>query len=147
MCNVLIETLVTRNYSFIQLTIRLSSSESQGQLVASIKCSWWKFTVRSRRARLDRTVNFHHELFIDPTNCPWVSEDVRLSAVVIFIWRVIYEHFKFEKWSKHRKIWKYCRMVLTPSKKSPSEHCMSILWKGVISKCELHSTVEWTCSK
>ena len=27
-----------------------SSSETQGQLVGSIKCSWWKFTVRSRRA-------------------------------------------------------------------------------------------------
>ena len=25
--------------------------------------------------RLDLTVNFHHEHFIDPTNCPWVSED------------------------------------------------------------------------
>ena len=27
-----------------------TSSETQGQLVGSIKCSWWKFTVRSRRA-------------------------------------------------------------------------------------------------
>ena len=26
------------------------SSETQGQLVGSIKCPWWKFTVRSRRA-------------------------------------------------------------------------------------------------
>ena len=26
-------------------------------------------------SRLDLTVNFHHEHFIDPTNCPWVSED------------------------------------------------------------------------
>ena len=25
--------------------------------------------------RLDLTVNFHPEHFIDPTNCPWVSED------------------------------------------------------------------------
>ena len=33
-------------------------------------------------------------------------------------------------------------MELTPSKKSPSEHCMSILWKEVIYKCELHSKVE-----
>ena len=23
----------------------------------------------------DLTENFHHEHFIDPTNCPWVSED------------------------------------------------------------------------
>ena len=26
-------------------------------------------------ARLDLTVNVHHAHFIDPTNCPWVSED------------------------------------------------------------------------
>ena len=26
---------------------------------------------------LDLKVNFHHEHFIDPTNCPWVSEDGR----------------------------------------------------------------------
>ena len=25
----------------------------------------------------DLTVNFHHEHFIDPTNCPWISEDER----------------------------------------------------------------------
>ena len=30
---------------------------------------------RRAGARLDLTVNFHHEHFIDPTNCPWVSED------------------------------------------------------------------------
>ena len=36
-----------------------------------------KMFVVNRRAgaRLDLTVNFHHEHFIDPTNCPWVSED------------------------------------------------------------------------
>ena len=27
------------------------------------------------RARLDLIVNFHHGHFIDPNNCPWVSED------------------------------------------------------------------------
>ena len=42
------------------------SSETQGQFVGSIKCSWWKFSVRSRRARLDLTENFHH-FFILPT--------------------------------------------------------------------------------
>ena len=26
--------------------------------------------------KIDLTVNFHHEHFIDSTNCPWVSEDV-----------------------------------------------------------------------
>ena len=25
--------------------------------------------------KIDLTVNFQHEHFIDPTNCPWVSED------------------------------------------------------------------------
>ena len=25
--------------------------------------------------KIDLTVNFHHEHFIDPTDCPWVSED------------------------------------------------------------------------
>ena len=45
----------------------LPSSETQGQLVGSIKCSWWKFTV-----------NFHHEHSIDPTSCPYVSEDEAL---------------------------------------------------------------------
>ena len=28
---------------------RSPSSDTQGQLVGSIKCSWWKFTVRSRQ--------------------------------------------------------------------------------------------------
>ena len=32
-------------------------------------------------ARLDLTVNFHHGHFIDPTNCPWVSEDVRQPKI------------------------------------------------------------------
>ena len=35
-------------------------------------------------ARLDLTVNFHHEHFIDPTNCPWVSEDGWVAALGIF---------------------------------------------------------------
>ena len=47
-----------------------SSSETQGQLVGSIKCPWWKFTVRSRRH------------FFDPTNCPWVSEDGTCSPTL-----------------------------------------------------------------
>ena len=34
-------------------------------------------------ARFDLTVNFHHRHFIDPTNCPWVSEDVpRMTAAL-----------------------------------------------------------------
>ena len=59
-----------------------TSSETQGQLVGSIKCSWWKFTVRS--SRLDLTVNFHHEHFIDPTNCPWVAEDAPPNVAFSF---------------------------------------------------------------
>ena len=47
------------------------SLETQGQLVRSVQCSWWEFTVRSRRS----SVNSHHEHCIDPNNCPWVSED------------------------------------------------------------------------
>ena len=31
----------------------------------------------------------------------------------------IHEHYTFEKWSKHKKIWKYCRMALPPCTKSP----------------------------
>ena len=31
---------------------------------------------------LDLTVNFHHEYFIDPTNCPWVSEDEFATALM-----------------------------------------------------------------
>ena len=30
------------------------------------------------------TVNFHHEHFIDPTNCPWVSEDGLSSFGTIY---------------------------------------------------------------
>ena len=45
--------------SAMRIAEKYTSSETQGQLVGSIKCSWWKFTVR----------------FINPTNCPWVSKD------------------------------------------------------------------------
>ena len=39
--------------------------------------SFWNWFGKSKcpGARLDFTVNFHHGHFIDPTNCPWVSED------------------------------------------------------------------------
>ena len=38
---------------------------------------FWNWFGKSKcpGARLDLTENFHHEHFIDPTNCPWVSED------------------------------------------------------------------------
>ena len=38
---------------------------------------FWNWFGKSKcpRARVDLTVNFHHKHFIDPTNCPWVSED------------------------------------------------------------------------
>ena len=38
------------SWKFRSLSWRSPSSETQGQLVGSIKCPWWKFTVRSRRA-------------------------------------------------------------------------------------------------
>ena len=34
--------------------------------------------------RLDLSVNFHHEHFIDPTNNPWVSEDGLYQALFSF---------------------------------------------------------------
>ena len=38
---------------------------------------FWNWFGKSKclGARLDLTVNFQHEPFIDPINCPWVSED------------------------------------------------------------------------
>ena len=44
------------------------------------KMSVVKVYVRSRQACLDLTVNFHHKHFIDPTNWPWVYEDVRAGV-------------------------------------------------------------------
>ena len=34
--------------------------------------------------KIDLTVNFHHEHFIDPTNCPWVSEDAIVDLNGLF---------------------------------------------------------------
>ena len=34
-----------------------------------------KMFVAKVYCKIDLTVNFHHEHFIDSTNCPWVSED------------------------------------------------------------------------
>ena len=46
---------------------------------------FWNWFGKSKcpGARLDLTENFHHEHFIDPTNCPWVSEDGDQYHVVI----------------------------------------------------------------
>ena len=43
---------------------------------------FWNWFGKSKcpGARLDLTVNFHHEHFIDPANCPWVSEDEHRPA-------------------------------------------------------------------
>ena len=43
---------------------------------------FWNWFGKSKcpGARLDLTVNFHHEHFIDPTDCPWVSEDAFIVA-------------------------------------------------------------------
>ena len=43
----------------------------------------WLNKIKCPGARLDLTVNSHHEHFIDPTNCPWVSEDGDQYHVVI----------------------------------------------------------------
>ena len=43
-----------------------TSSETQGQLVGSITCSWWKFIVSTLSPRT---------FYRPETNCPWVSED------------------------------------------------------------------------
>ena len=45
------------------------SSETQGQLVRTTECSWWKITVRWRLAFKQ------NEHSIVPTSCLWVSED------------------------------------------------------------------------
>ena len=74
-----IEDARIRTFPFSSCSLWLPSSETQGQLVGSIKCSWWKFT------HLDLTVNFHQEHFIDPTNCPWVSEDVWLHSIASYL--------------------------------------------------------------
>ena len=55
---------------FLGMVRYATSSETQGQLVGLIK-----------NVRGDLTVNFHHEHFIDPTNCSWVSEDVYANEV------------------------------------------------------------------
>ena len=48
----------------------------------------WNWFAKSKcpGARLDLTVNFHHEHFIDPTDCLWVSEDVGSSDNVMIFW-------------------------------------------------------------
>ena len=43
----------------------------------------WLSKIKCPGARLDLMVNSHHEHFIDPTNCPWVSEDGDQYHVVI----------------------------------------------------------------
>ena len=47
---------------------------------------YWNWFVKSKcpGARLDLTVNFHHGYFINPTNCPWVSEDGNSSDRLSF---------------------------------------------------------------
>ena len=59
---------------------------------------FWNWFSKSKcpGARLDLTVNFHHEHFIDPTNFPWVSEDEiahTLKKISFSIWCVNKSHF------------------------------------------------------
>ena len=51
----------------------MPSSETQGQLVGSIKCSWWKFTVRLSSSRSYSKLS--PRTFYRRANCPWVPED------------------------------------------------------------------------
>ena len=53
-------------------------------------------------ARLDLTVNFHHEHFIAPTNCPWVSEDGTNLKKVRKKFRNRQEK---QQWASWRKQW------------------------------------------
>ena len=46
-------------------------------------------------ARLDLTVNFHYGHFIDPTNCPWVSEDDSAHVVRMNDLKGDVAYFKF----------------------------------------------------
>ena len=45
-----LNNMADTNDLFLPQEMQKPSSETQGQLVGSIKCPWWKFTVRSRRA-------------------------------------------------------------------------------------------------
>ena len=48
------------------------------------KCFWiWFGKSKCPGARLDLTVNFHYGHFIDPTNCPWVSQDRYYAAIFL----------------------------------------------------------------
>ena len=54
------------------------TSDSPGcssSLVGQKNNFFWFGKSKCPGARLDLTVNFHHGHFIDPSNCPWVSED------------------------------------------------------------------------
>ena len=72
-----------------ELPDRFSSLIGQKKYFWSIRSRqfkrFWKWLnkIKCPRARLDLTVNSHHEHFIDPTNCPWVSEDGDQYHVVI----------------------------------------------------------------
>ena len=60
--------------TFYRISLQSGSQKqvlSQGMIsIPTFMSGLW-----SSGACLDLTVNFHHEHFIDPTNCPWVSED------------------------------------------------------------------------
>ena len=55
-----------------------------GDLGKKVHACSLRFSALNPGARLDLTVNFHHEHFIDPTNCPWVSEDVFWSEWFLY---------------------------------------------------------------
>ena len=52
---------------------------------------FWNWSGKSKcpGAHLDLTVNFHHKHSIVPTNCPWVSEDVRELESLVLLSRLL----------------------------------------------------------
>ena len=73
--------LIERHSCVARSTGTVSRGKFQNKMLTThknynLKLGYKKQTLSDEfLARLDLTVNFHHEHFIDPTNCPWVSED------------------------------------------------------------------------
>ena len=82
--------LIERHSSVARSTGTVSRGKFQNKMLTThknynLKLGYKKQTLSDEfLARLDLTVNFHHEHFIDPTNCPWVSEDGWIAALEIF---------------------------------------------------------------
>ena len=86
----LLHNTIIRNRSMRKTTLCKETSESRGCSSSLIGQKFFFWRIRSGQfkrfwdwfskskcpgAHIDLTVNFHHRHFINPTNCPWVSED------------------------------------------------------------------------